>query len=211
MFKKKPVQISFSIFEIKSSGLFFCPHRRTCLLSLLMPVVYQSRARCQGLTRNKLETLALEQIYLVTFTTSYIRSRGIFISWFHGAEIAMMLWYSVLWVVCPWSVWFSDELGRDGDSILGKCGGGQTAPQRSLRIKLDIPFSVFLLSQLNRLILCLPFDNLLLLLKCGMWSFTTRNLFLYLFPNCHNTFLTCPPVYFSFRLHLGAATSIYIL
>lgn len=149
----------------------------------------------------------MEQTYLVTFTTSYIRSRGIFISKFHSAEIAVILQYSVLWIACL----CSDELGRNGDSILGKCGGGQTAPERSLRIKLDIPFSVFLLSQINCLILGLPFDSLPLPLKTGLWAFTVRNIFFYLFliaTEPSRPVLLYIPLHP--RLHLGAATSTCI-
>lgn len=63
-----------------------------------------------GLTRNKLETLMLEEIYLLTFSASYITSWEIFISRFYCTKIALMLQYSILWVACTH---FFDELRRE--------------------------------------------------------------------------------------------------
>lgn len=67
-----------------------------------------------------------------------------------------MLQCSILWVACALILWWAR---KRWDNILGKCGGGQTAPARNLGIQLDTPFSLPLLSPISCPVLCLSLGN----------------------------------------------------
>lgn len=78
------------------------------------PLLYGRQSTGIRSTRNKLETLMLEEIYLLTFSTSYITSWEIFISRFYCTKIALMLQYFILWVV--WTHFFG-EMGREIETV----------------------------------------------------------------------------------------------
>lgn len=171
-----------------------------------------SKEQVSGLTRNKSEALHLEQTYLLTFTTSYITRWEIFISRFYCTKIALMLQYPILWVACTLFLWWAGK--RNGNSILGRCGGGVVLA-RNLGIISDTSLSLALQSLINCQVLWsttwislhLSISATALESKLLSSSFFIRSIFIIVFLNYHNNIFNWSSCIISIFTPTSPATS----